>query len=241
MAATGTAWERTPWHATQRASWEVLKKAVWLTTILYLAIGCSFGHPRILSGFGDRRVEERCMRQDGPHSGVDIAALVGADIIAPADSYVIFARYEDDVCGNFVLLEHSFGYITVYCHLSAYKVKAGDAVKRGDVIGSAGTSGRRPGPGYEHVHWEIAPGEDAGRSIAEDCGLFRSKAILPGRFVDPHVPDSMQFPAVDDRRDADGCQITTRSLDHLSSPACRHPCRPGQLVSCPCISRSEIG
>jgi murein DD-endopeptidase MepM/ murein hydrolase activator NlpD len=85
------------------------------------------------------------------HSGLDISAQKGQSVYATADGVVQSATYTGDY-GNLIVIKHEFGLSTRYGHLSAYKVKVGDAVKRGDVIGLVGSTGRSTGP---HLHYEI--------------------------------------------------------------------------------------
>ena len=85
------------------------------------------------------------------HSGLDISAQKGQSVYATADGVVQSATYTGDY-GNLIVIRHEFGLSTRYGHLSAYKVKAGDAVKRGDVIGLVGSTGRSTGA---HLHYEI--------------------------------------------------------------------------------------
>jgi len=126
-----------------------------LAAVFCLVGGCALGHPRVISGYNDLRGGEGYPRRDGPHRGVDIAGLVGTPVISPADGWVAIARDNRDACGNIVIIQHAFGYETVYCHLSSYAVSPGQGVKRGDLIGEIGTTGLRAGPGFEHVHWEL--------------------------------------------------------------------------------------
>jgi murein DD-endopeptidase MepM/ murein hydrolase activator NlpD len=85
------------------------------------------------------------------HSGLDISAQKGQSVYATADGVVQSAGYTGDY-GNLIVIKHEFGLSTRYGHLSAYKVKAGDTVKRGDVIGLVGSTGRSTGA---HLHYEI--------------------------------------------------------------------------------------
>ncbi len=85
------------------------------------------------------------------HSGVDISAVVGSPVIAPADGQVTFADFMGGY-GRAVVVDHGHGITTRYGHLSSYAVAAGQYVHRGDTIGYVGLSGRSTGP---HLHYEV--------------------------------------------------------------------------------------
>ena len=85
------------------------------------------------------------------HTGVDISASYGQTVIAPADGLVIFAD-QDGGYGRLLILEHGNGISTRYGHLSSFAAIVGQSVRRGDVIGYVGQSGRATGP---HLHYEV--------------------------------------------------------------------------------------
>lgn len=85
------------------------------------------------------------------HKGVDFAADMGSDIFATADGVVVFAGARGKH-GKSLVLDHGFGVQTHYSHLSGFKVGVGDNVKRGQVIGAAGNTGRTTGV---HLHYEV--------------------------------------------------------------------------------------
>lgn len=85
------------------------------------------------------------------HTGVDIAAIVGQPVVAPADGQVNFADFMGGY-GRAVMIDHGHGIITRYGHLSGFAVSSGQHVRRGDIIGYVGLSGRSTGP---HLHYEV--------------------------------------------------------------------------------------
>jgi murein DD-endopeptidase MepM/ murein hydrolase activator NlpD len=85
------------------------------------------------------------------HQAIDIATQLGNKVIAPADGVVLVAETRD-YYGKMIIIDHGFGYVTRYGHLSGYNVKEGQRVKRYDVIGYIGTTGRSTGP---HLHYEV--------------------------------------------------------------------------------------
>ena len=85
------------------------------------------------------------------HQGQDITVKTGTPIYAPADGIVKRAYYAGGF-GNHIKLQHGAGYTTLYAHLSKIKVKHGQKVKRGDIIGLTGNTGRSTAP---HLHYEI--------------------------------------------------------------------------------------
>jgi murein DD-endopeptidase MepM/ murein hydrolase activator NlpD len=85
------------------------------------------------------------------HQGLDISTEKGQPVYATADGQVESASYTGDY-GNLIVLRHDFGLATRYGHLSVFNVKPGAAVRRGDVIGFVGSTGRSTGA---HLHYEI--------------------------------------------------------------------------------------
>jgi murein DD-endopeptidase MepM/ murein hydrolase activator NlpD len=104
--------------------------------------------PGILSGiYGSQRILNGTPM--APHLGVDIAAPEGTPIHAPAGARVAIAQ-PWFLEGNFTMLDHGHGVFTEYLHQSEFRVKEGDVVARGQVIGLVGQTGRATGP---HTHW----------------------------------------------------------------------------------------
>jgi murein DD-endopeptidase MepM/ murein hydrolase activator NlpD len=85
------------------------------------------------------------------HSGLDIAAERGQPVYATADGRVTQRGYQG-AYGNLLVVDHGFGLVTKYGHLSGYAVKHGDHVKRGQIIGRVGNTGRATG---YHLHYEV--------------------------------------------------------------------------------------
>jgi murein DD-endopeptidase MepM/ murein hydrolase activator NlpD len=85
------------------------------------------------------------------HPGLDISADKGTPVYATADGTISQASYSG-AYGNLVVVDHQFGIETRYGHLSAFRTQRGQAVKRGDLIGLVGSTGRATGP---HLHYEV--------------------------------------------------------------------------------------
>ena len=102
---------------------------------------------KITSAFGKARVYNGSLK--GYHSGTDFRAPMGTPIIAANDGRVALVK-KRFYSGGTVLLDHGEGIYTCYFHMSAFDVKAGELVKRGQVLGLSGKSGRVTGP---HLHF----------------------------------------------------------------------------------------
>lgn len=85
------------------------------------------------------------------HKGLDIAAPPGTPIIAPADGVISYAGY-DSGYGKLISIDHGYGMVTRYGHVSKIYATLGQKIKRGDVIGAVGNTGRSTGP---HLHYEV--------------------------------------------------------------------------------------
>ncbi|MFT3884074.1 MAG: M23 family metallopeptidase [Flavobacteriales bacterium] len=104
----------------------------------------------VSSGFGERM--HPILKIQKQHMGLDFTAPIGTEAHTTGDGKVIFADYSTNGYGIHVIVDHGFGYQTLYGHLSALKVRAGQHVKRGDVIGLVGNTGLSSGP---HLHYEV--------------------------------------------------------------------------------------
>lgn len=98
------------------------------------------------------------------HNGVDFIVDVGTPILATAPGRVEAAGY-DGANGNRVSIDHGFGYRSVYGHLSRIRVKAGEDIQRGQIIGLSGNTGRSSGP---HLHYTL---------------YYRGQVINPARYL----------------------------------------------------------
>lgn len=105
---------------------------------------------RMVSGFGYRTDPFTKARK--MHEGMDFTAKTGTPIYATGDGIVARADNTASGFGNHIVIRHGFGYETLYAHLSKYKCRAGQRVKRGEVIGYVGSTGRSEGP---HLHYEV--------------------------------------------------------------------------------------
>jgi len=86
------------------------------------------------------------------HDGVDFSAPLGKEVIATGDGKVIEVKHSRRGYGNTIIIDHGFSYKTVYAHLNSFNVKKGDNVKRGQVIGAIGNTGKSTAP---HLHYEV--------------------------------------------------------------------------------------
>lgn len=85
------------------------------------------------------------------HSGMDFSAPVGTDIYATGDGKVTYASWKQSY-GNCVIIDHGYGFETLYGHMDKFKVRVGQTVTRGEVIGYVGNTGKSTGP---HLHYEV--------------------------------------------------------------------------------------
>ncbi|MDO4728625.1 MAG: M23 family metallopeptidase [Bacteroidota bacterium] len=105
---------------------------------------------RMASGFGYRNDPFTKIRKF--HAGMDFTAKTGTPIYATGDGVVTRADNRASGYGEHVVIQHGYGYETLYAHLSKYNVTVGKKVKRGDVIGYVGSTGRSEAP---HLHYEV--------------------------------------------------------------------------------------
>lgn len=117
---------------------------------------------RIAGGFNPRRFHP-ILRKIHPHEGIDFTANIGTPVYATGDG-TITAAYYSQTYGNVIFINHGYGYQTRYAHLKKFNINNGESVKRGQVIGYVGNTGRSQGP---HLHYEV---------------LFKYKPIDPINF-----------------------------------------------------------
>ena len=86
------------------------------------------------------------------HAGLDFAAAIGTPIYATADGVVTKADFNAGGYGNHVIINHGYGYETLYGHMYKIRARVGEHVKRGAVIGYVGSTGKSTGP---HCHYEV--------------------------------------------------------------------------------------
>ena len=105
---------------------------------------------RVASGFGYRI--DPVYKDRRLHPGLDFTAPSGTPIYATADGVVIDAGFNTGGYGNRVVINHGFGYQTLYGHMLRIKARVGAKLKRGEVIGYVGSTGKSTGP---HCHYEV--------------------------------------------------------------------------------------
>ena len=98
-----------------------------------------YGSQRILNG-----------KPRSPHYGIDIALPKGHEVVAPMDGIVVFSNNDLYYSGGTIIIAHGQGLTTSYLHLSEILVSVNDIVRRGELIGKVGATGRATGP---HLHW----------------------------------------------------------------------------------------
>jgi murein DD-endopeptidase MepM/ murein hydrolase activator NlpD len=120
------------------------------------------------AGFGNRA--DPFTGQRDFHPGIDISTPIGTRVAAPADGLVVSCA-EKGAYGNTIIVDHGFGIVTRYGHLSGFNVKPGQQVRRGDVIGFVGSTGRSTGP---HLHYEVWVRDQAQNPIHYILDEYRS-------------------------------------------------------------------
>ena len=123
------------------------------------------------------------------HSGIDFSAPLGTEIYATGDGTVIEVDKARWGHGNKIVIDHGFGYKTVYAHLQKFEVKKGQKVKRGQLIGRVGNTGKSTAP---HLHYEVHKNGRAVNPIhfffndltPEEYELILELSTLPSQTMD---------------------------------------------------------
>lgn len=105
---------------------------------------------RVASGFGYRI--DPFTKKRRFHYGMDFTAKRGTPVYATGNGIIKRADNRSSGYGRHIRIDHGFGYVSLYAHLTKYNVRRGQKVKRGDIIGYVGNTGRSAGP---HLHYEI--------------------------------------------------------------------------------------
>lgn len=105
---------------------------------------------RFASGYGYRI--HPIYRTRKMHTGIDLTAPSGTEVYATGDGKIIKTGYTPGGYGKRIIVDHGFGYKTLYAHLNDIYVKEGQKVKRGELIGAVGSTGRSTAP---HLHYEV--------------------------------------------------------------------------------------
>lgn len=111
---------------------------------------------RMASGFGYRIDPHYKVRKF--HAGMDFSAPTGTDVYATGDGVVLKIKKGLRGYGYHIIIDHGYGYETLYAHLSEIKVKPGTKIKRGEIIGAVGNTGKSMGP---HLHYEVRKNGEA--------------------------------------------------------------------------------
>lgn len=124
----------------------VTDAAGWDQRFFWPAVG------RVSTLFGSQRIYANG-EAGSYHSGIDIALPQGTPVLAPADGVVIFAAdHPFTLEGNLLMLDHGMGLSSAFLHLSRIDVHVGEHIRRGEMIGAVGKTGRATGP---HLHWSL--------------------------------------------------------------------------------------
>jgi len=158
----------------------------WATPFRPRAFGDNFEKPRdavITAHFGDKRTLNG--KKTTQHFGLDLDGSTGDEIRAANDGRVVMVR-DCYTSGNTVLVEHGAGLITSYFHMSKFLVKPGQEVKRGELLGLVGKTGRVTGP---HLHFGAHIGTLWVNPQALLALPFPGGASPPATFPPPEAPD----------------------------------------------------
>lgn len=166
-------------------------------------ISCIPSVPPILPKNGNYRISSRFGYRVDPvrgggefHQGVDFALKRGNPIYAPGDGYVEKAEVKFTGYGTEIVIDHGFGYKTRYAHLHTLEVAPGMKVRRGELIGTVGSSGRSTG---DHLHYEV---------------LYKNARVNPLNYMDLTMPLDEYYSMVNMRKteSPNGKRLSTSEL-----------------------------
>lgn len=128
----------------------VRKKAELLASIPAIQPVSKSANVRLSSGFGYRI--HPIYKTHLPHEGIDFSSPIGTEIYATGNGVISKLEFNGRGYGNHIIIDHGFGYSTLYAHMSRFAVRQGQKVNRGEIIGYVGNSGASTGP---HLHYEV--------------------------------------------------------------------------------------
>jgi hypothetical protein len=154
------------------------RKEEWLREMEYLPMICPID-PAISRGDGMKwRVEHPVLGIGKWHFGQDFNAPYGTEVYATGSGKVVYAGWAANGFGNYVTIDHGYGFQSIYAHLSKINVSLGLNVKRGDMLGLTGNSGTSSGP---HLHYQVEKygnHEDAINHFADDLTPEQYKEMI---------------------------------------------------------------
>jgi murein DD-endopeptidase MepM/ murein hydrolase activator NlpD len=131
--------------------WALVKnKASMIASIPAIQPVSNHGLTRVASGFGWRI--HPIYKTEKLHTGMDFTAPIGTEVYATGNGVVSKVENDGRGYGNNIIINHGYGYETLYGHMSKFNVRVGQKINRGDLIGYSGNSGSSTGP---HVHYEV--------------------------------------------------------------------------------------
>ncbi|WP_413285132.1 peptidoglycan DD-metalloendopeptidase family protein [Vibrio sp. MA40-2] len=150
LGLSGTNAETDNLDLAQRVDVAAVNSAVRATMFRLIPNDAPLSYKRISSQYGSRLNPITGKHQK--HTGIDLTCNIGEKIIAPADGVVETVRPSKKGFGNFLIVRHSFGFMSSYAHLHKFNVKSGQFISKGETIATCGNSGHSTGP---HLHYEV--------------------------------------------------------------------------------------
>ncbi|MBY6195906.1 M23 family metallopeptidase [Vibrio hangzhouensis] len=146
----GVAEDGSDFELEERLDAAAIHSNIRMIMLTQIPSGSPVGKHRMSSKFGKRK--HPVTKKIKMHRGLDFAVNTGTKIYAPADGVVEVTRRSKKGSGNFLRLQHSFGFSSSYSHLKGFKVKSGQFVRKGELIAISGNTGLSSGP---HLHYEV--------------------------------------------------------------------------------------